>query len=652
MSLRAFIALISTVVVGGILALLYVETEQVLSRLFRDLDQAHVATVASTAEAIVKTHVYRLRTYRGLLENDQSLSSQFLISKTRGKPGAVASTLRRIEKDLAVDRLDILPTPMQISQITVTNDSGQGWLVSRSPLRNFGESIGTLVIGYRLGGEMTEEIARTTSTGAVLRASAPDAANPFPNRRVHLLIASEASETPLSVDLDVESRFMTALSRHTRRNLALVAGGSLLLLLLTLYGLLEFGFVRRFKQLLANIQSVARGLDRGTVEIPATTSHAIREVNDLSISFSKFSESLVAYSERIKEASKQAVRAEVAEQVAHDLKSPLAALDMLVSDATVLAKDPARAGKCVERIKDIVQTLSRSAAVDHVTSATTRLSPLLDAIIAEKRIQYQARANLTITVKGMPPYGCASNLPPAELKRTLSNLIDNAVEAIIEAGTITVSLESVGREIRFTIADDGRGIPDNIWERLGERGFSYGKARGSGLGLWSAIQFAKAHGGSLTWEARRPGGTLVSLMLPASPIPAWLTPELVLDEGMALAIVDDDPAILLLWEERLSKLEFAPTLFSFTDSESFALWTASRARGSFHLVCDYDMPRENGLDLISRCGLAAQATLVTSHADQPAVIEKAQALGVSILPKDAVAAIPIRRNVRRRGEIA
>ena len=66
--------------------------------------------------------------------------------------------------------------------------------------------------------------------------------------------------------------------------------------------------------------------------------------------------------------------------------------------------------------------------------------------------------------------------------------------------------------LRLEISDDGRGVPEELAERLFLPLVS-GRAEGSGLGLALAQQVAREHGGSLVYRSR-PGHTVFTLLLP------------------------------------------------------------------------------------------------------------------------------------------
>lgn len=70
-----------------------------------------------------------------------------------------------------------------------------------------------------------------------------------------------------------------------------------------------------------------------------------------------------------------------------------------------------------------------------------------------------------------------------EFKRVIINLINIAAEAIENVGEVIISVTHAGKSVTIEIKDNGKGIPKAVLPKLGERGFSFGKQAGTGLGL-------------------------------------------------------------------------------------------------------------------------------------------------------------------------
>jgi signal transduction histidine kinase len=106
--------------------------------------------------------------------------------------------------------------------------------------------------------------------------------------------------------------------------------------------------------------------------------------------------------------------------------------------------------------------------------------------------------------------------------QVLANLITNSIKFTPAGGTITLTCEVADGELRFSIADTGVGIPENMREAVFERFWQVGKndQRGLGLGLYISRCIVEAHGGKVWAGSGADGGSVVSFTLPAHQSPA------------------------------------------------------------------------------------------------------------------------------------
>jgi signal transduction histidine kinase len=103
----------------------------------------------------------------------------------------------------------------------------------------------------------------------------------------------------------------------------------------------------------------------------------------------------------------------------------------------------------------------------------------------------------------------------SELNQVWTNLLDNAIDALGERGTITISTRPDGDCAVVEITDDGPGVPDDLAPRIFDPFFTTKDVgQGTGLGLATARRIVvDRHEGSLTLETR-PGRTTFSVRLP------------------------------------------------------------------------------------------------------------------------------------------
>ncbi|UPT74966.1 MAG: HAMP domain-containing histidine kinase [Elusimicrobiota bacterium] len=349
-------------------------------------------------------------------------------------------------------------------------------------------------------------------------------------------------------------------------------------------------------------------------------------------------------------------RAELAEQVAHDIRSPLTALEATAGDmASLPEKKRLQIRGALARIRDIANGLldQRRASLTEPSKSDSpfQLSSLIDSIISEKRLALDARQNIDIkSSSDADSYGLFARVQPVELTRVLSNLINNAVEALGEhSGTVQVSVSGSDGKILLVIKDTGKGIPPEIMEKLGQRGASYGKTGGSGLGLHHARAQVDAWGGSLKIASEIGKGTTVTLELPSAPAPIWFVPEIALTPGGSVVILDDDEGIHQVWRARLDAIGadghsiVIRDLFKPMDIREWVKNNASEASRALYLL-DHDLAGfpETGLSLASELGLEQRAILVTGRYDDPNVMEECRQHGIRMLPKELALQVPIR----------
>jgi signal transduction histidine kinase len=102
---------------------------------------------------------------------------------------------------------------------------------------------------------------------------------------------------------------------------------------------------------------------------------------------------------------------------------------------------------------------------------------------------------------------------PELLHRALSNLVLNAMDAMPEGGTLTVSARMQGERVEICVADTGEGMTPEECERLFTPYYTT-KQYGTGLGLAIVQSVVADHAGTISVESRRGGGTAFVILLP------------------------------------------------------------------------------------------------------------------------------------------
>lgn len=366
--------------------------------------------------------------------------------------------------------------------------------------------------------------------------------------------------------------------------------------------------------------------------------------------------------ERINSAQEHEIilkKEEVASQVAHDIRSPLAALSMITGDLDGIKEEKRLIIRgAVTRINDIANGLlvknkelakkSSKKEVSKEKSEKVLLSTLVDGIISEKRTQFRGKPRIKIdSTFDKSSYGLFSLVQPTEFKRVCSNLLNNAVEILDQSGDVTISLKRSGDEIELRVEDNGKGIPAHILSKLGLKGESHGKKEGSGLGLYHAKASVESWDGQLKIESEVGVGTSVIITLPISGPPQWFVPSVELTNNVEICVLDDDQSIHHIWDSRFSSADFEANdikVHHFTSANEIISWYKHQGNvENMWFFVDYELLGHsiNGFDVIKEMGVTQSSSLVTSRYEDKKIIETVESLGMGLIPKSMVSYIPI-----------
>ena len=358
------------------------------------------------------------------------------------------------------------------------------------------------------------------------------------------------------------------------------------------------------------------------------------------------------------QADREASVGRMAAQVAHDIRSPLVALDAAVRHAGSMPEEQrVLLRHAVNRIRDIADNLlsrnsARSGYGTEGPGKAALITALVEPMIAEKRAQHGLSCAELEFEPCPAAYGLFAALQPAEFRRILSNLINNAVEAAGNEVKVSVSVAGgpVGHAA-ITVTDHGKGIPPQILARLGKKGATFGKAGGSGLGLYHAGRTVESWGGRLEIASQQGEGTTVTIFLPPAPPPEWFVPALDLTPGRPLVALDDDATMLRVWRGRLESVRAAEKrigFYGFSSPEDLRAWVgkeAGLAAAAVYLL-DYELlgSQETGLTLARALGLEDRAILVTSRSEEKNILDECRRLNIRLLPKGLAGLVPV--NIR------
>ncbi|RPI57146.1 MAG: sensor histidine kinase [Acidobacteria bacterium] len=215
--------------------------------------------------------------------------------------------------------------------------------------------------------------------------------------------------------------------------------------------------------------------------------------------------------------------AEMARQVAHEIKNPLTPIQLSSEHLVRVNKDKGEPltpvlEECVSSILSQVKLLRQiSAEFSSFASrptphpAPTSLAELIPSVVEPYITGLAGRIAVDVEVPASLPTVVVDRVL---LTRALTNMIENALHAMPGGGTLTIRAASAGKIIRLTVADTGTGMDPEALRRIFEPYFST-KATGTGLGLTIAKRNVELNGGRIHVESSLGRGTKVTIELPA-----------------------------------------------------------------------------------------------------------------------------------------
>jgi PAS domain S-box-containing protein len=357
----------------------------------------------------------------------------------------------------------------------------------------------------------------------------------------------------------------------------------------------------------------------------------------------------------------------IANQVSHDIRSPLSSLLMILKSCTQIP-EPQRIAlrEAATGARDIANHLLNQYKKHEVHDLGINgnnfllVSTALLEVLTAKKYQYEdLDVHFDCHFEDNTHFAFIQS-EFSDFRRMISNLINNAVDAMADnKGAVNLHLSADKEQIKISIQDAGKGMsPELIAKIMNKTAFTEGKKEGHGIGLtqvWDTIN--KSHG-KMHIDSIIGKGTNLILTFPRADAPTWLAEEVILNPDDTVIILDDDASIHGAWQTRFENtldknssinrkhfregkdaLEF---IHSFPDTEKSKLF----------LLSDYELLKQelNGLHIIAKGGVS-RSILVTSHYADPIIQEQAAKTGTKILPKELASEVPIHITETEKTEV-
>lgn len=221
--------------------------------------------------------------------------------------------------------------------------------------------------------------------------------------------------------------------------------------------------------------------------------------------------------EMLLKSEKLSVVGQLAAGVAHEIRNPLTSLKGFIQLLRSNAKDMNQnyfdiMDSELNRIEFISNELLVLAKPQAAEFHVHEVASILDSVIAllESEAHLSDVEFLVEYEDDLPRISCNEN----QMKQVFVNIVKNGMEAMPEGGQLEVRVMRSGTtHIVIEIVDHGKGIPEEVLNRLGEP-FYTTKSKGTGLGLMVTSKIVENHKGKISYFSQIGQGTKVSITLP------------------------------------------------------------------------------------------------------------------------------------------
>jgi signal transduction histidine kinase len=202
--------------------------------------------------------------------------------------------------------------------------------------------------------------------------------------------------------------------------------------------------------------------------------------------------------------------------IAHEIKNPLTSIKMLMQTA-----QDSKEGFCredveimqdeIDRIDRIVKDFLAFARPTEAEQVAADLNEILQEVVLLIRTNIrQSGVRLKTELSATIP---KVNVSPDGIKQVLLNVVLNAVQAMEQGGTLTITSTADDRRVIISVSDTGPGISDENLAHIFDPFFTT-KKEGTGMGLAITDRIIREHGGRIEIKTSPDTGTKMSIFLP------------------------------------------------------------------------------------------------------------------------------------------
>jgi two-component system, OmpR family, sensor histidine kinase VicK len=227
--------------------------------------------------------------------------------------------------------------------------------------------------------------------------------------------------------------------------------------------------------------------------------------------------------ETLRRTESLALLGKLAAGVSHEIRNPLGAItlnmDLLEEELQeLLPERPAQIAEPLAEVKtqltrldNLVQDYLSLARIASLQREPTDMGAFVDMFLQEGAPQV-ARCGVTLLREGPASLGPVA-LHTNTFRRVLLNLVQNALDAMPQGGTLTLRGWQAASHVHLDISDTGTGIPADQLAQIFEPLYTT-KQTGTGLGLYMVREIIAAHDGEIRVTSQVGSGTTFTITLP------------------------------------------------------------------------------------------------------------------------------------------
>jgi signal transduction histidine kinase len=211
---------------------------------------------------------------------------------------------------------------------------------------------------------------------------------------------------------------------------------------------------------------------------------------------------------------------ELAASIAHEVRNPLAgmkgAMEVLLRSLAVSAREREVMDEVVAqivRLENLVRDLLTFARPQVLDRQPVQVHALLERAL--RLLQDEADLRRIEMFREFSPKAGTVFGDAQQLEQVFLNLIHNAVQAMEDGGTLTLTTRAEPGRVTITFKDSGRGIPASVLPNIFQPFFTT-KHRGSGLGLSIVRKILDAHGAEIRVDSEAGRGTTATVAIPCN----------------------------------------------------------------------------------------------------------------------------------------